>query len=349
MIKKEQSGNLTPVFKVAIAIFGIVLIIIVYQTIQLWKIRHSWISTTGIVVKTASRGWWDEKKQWRYYLKYQYKVKGKKYTNVRFHIKERSIKKYTYLLRNLRKGDPIKVWYNPKYPDQAVINTDYLRNGFILIALFTGFIVMAGTMILKENRWKRQSLNLTAAAGPNYNGEKPLMSSEILNDQGNILTFDTGMSVFWSFGIPFFFFSFLSVFFMLISLKEINPGWTFLNYWSLIALGWAGSLIGSFFIKKGFAHTLEINAIDKIIKEISVQFFRPIETKYNFSDIHEVKLYKDVWRPTNFLRNWILFLHTRSHKSLFISFRHRDIQPALSDYLDLVKRRIEYLVFEGGK
>jgi hypothetical protein len=345
MNKNDPPKKLTRLFMVVGVIFGIVVVSILFQTLTLWKISHTWTETTGVVTRTASKGWWDEEKERRYYLEYQYTVGEKTYTNVRFHFKERTIKKYKHLIRDFKKRDPITVWVNPESPDQAVINTAYLRDGFALLVVLTGFLMMIGTMILKENRWQRQTQMLTAALPNDYQGTQALPASGILTDSGGIVRLNTGMSIFWSFGIPFVCFSFLSLLFMMIFLNELNPGWSLLDYSSVIAGSWGASLVVGFFVKTGFRKTLEINADQKMITETSATFFKQTTRVYAFSDIQELKLERETWRTANTLQNWILYLHTRSRQSIFVSFRHRDIQPSDETYLGCIKQRLETIIF----
>jgi hypothetical protein len=138
MRKNDPPKKLSKIFIITGVIFSIIVLAIIFQTMKSWRIIHTWPQTAGVVSKTSSKGWWDEEKQQRYYMEYQYKVGEKKYTSVQFHIKERSIKRYTYLIRDFKKGDPITVWYNPKSPKQAVINIEYLRNAFVLLVVFFG-------------------------------------------------------------------------------------------------------------------------------------------------------------------------------------------------------------------
>jgi len=145
-------------------------------------------------------------------------------------------------------------------------------------------------------------------------------------------------------GVPFFGFSFVTLFFMLIFLDEINPGWTFVNYLSIMLASWAISFILAFLIKTGVTKKLIIDAGEKKIKEITSTFFIPFRAVYDFSDIRTVNLHRDAWHVTNTLRNPILYLNTTDNKSIFIRFRHRDIQPAKKEYLAAIKTRIEYML-----
>lgn len=348
MAMEESPKKLSPLFTVVFLIFGCVTAIVVFQIAQLWKIRHHWPTVTGAVTRTAPRGWWDEEAQWRYYLAYQYQVGETSYTGTRFHINERSIKKFTYLINNFKKGDPITVWYHPENPELAVINADYLRDRMALVIVLVGFLFWTGTMILKEKRWQRQVMALTAVISADYKGRQPLPSSSILKDAANMLSLNTGLSVFWSRGIPFLLFSFLSLFFMMLFLNEINPGWTLTDYLPIMIVSWLISFIAGFFVEKGFKKTLVIDAAEKKIKETSCTFFKTSLSVHDFSDIRELKLHRDQWHVTNTLKNWILYLHTKKQQSIFISFRHRDIQPAHKTYLETIKTRIEFLIFGGS-
>ncbi len=344
MINNDTPHKISMLFKIIFVIFGIILLTIIYQTVQLWQIRHYWPITHGVVVKVSTRGWWNEKRHRRYYLKYQYEVSGKKYVGERFHIKEKSIKRYTYLIRHFRKNDQIQVWYDPEKPNQAVINTDYLMNSFALIIVFTGFLIMVLTMILKEKLWLKRTHALVEAVYVDYNGVQPLPSSRIINDRGDILKLNTGMSVFWSFGVPFLFFSFVSLFFMMVFLNEINPGWLLSDYLIIVVSSFACSIVFGFFVTSGFKKVLEINKPSKKIKEISKSLFKRSEKIHDFSDIKELSLHRDTWRKTNSLKSWIFYIRTISGQPLYISFRHRDIQPAYESYLGILKERIKYLV-----
>jgi hypothetical protein len=112
-----------------------------------------------------------------------------------------------------------------------------------------------------------------------------------------------------------------------------------------MAASWGLSFIAGFFVKKAFKKTLIIDPRAKNIKEISNTFFKQSLSVHDFSDIRELKLHRDQWHVTNTLKNWILYLHTKKQHSIFISFRHRDIQPAHKTYLETIKTRIEFLIF----
>lgn len=345
MTTDESPKKFSPLFIGVFLIFGTITLLIGFQTFKLWQIRQNWSSVTGTVVKTEPRGWWDDQEEWRYYLKYEYAVQGKTYTGTRLHLKEKSLKRFTYLIRHFKKGDPITVWYQPDDPAQAVINTEYLRDSFALIMVFAGFLFMAGTMILKEKQWQRLTDRMTALVPDNYKGNQPLPESNILTDRNGVLQLNTGMSVFWSRGVPFLFLAFIALFIMMLSTSEINPGWTLSHYLTMVGASWGAGLAAGFLVKALHRKKLEINASQKMIREISFVFFKRDTSEFKFSDMMELKLHRDQWHITNTLRNWILYLHTRSRQSIFVCFRHRDIQPAHKKYLETIKTRIEFLVF----
>ncbi len=340
----DSPKKFSPIFKVVVVIFGLIFAILAFQTMTIWKVRHLWTSVTGVVVKASAKGWWDEENRWRYYLEYQYKAGDRTYTNTQFHLRERSIKRYTYFIRGLKEGDAITVWYHPDKPELSVINTAYVRDGFALMTVFAGFLFLAGTMIFKEMRWQRQTRAMEAALPDGYTGQQPLPASTVLNDENGVLRLNTGMSVFWYCGVPFFGFSFSGLLVMMIFLDELNPGWSLLNYSAIMGGAWTISFLAGFIVKNGFKKSLEIDARQKKITEDSMTFFKSTISSYSFSDIRELKLHRDQWHVTNTLKNWILYFQTQTSQSIFICFRHRDIQPAHQPYLERLKKRIEYLI-----
>ncbi|NWH05406.1 DUF3592 domain-containing protein [Desulfobacter latus] len=347
MDKPEDLKKLSGLFKGVGIIFGIVLAIIIFQTYTLWQIRTAWIQTSGQVVKTSKKGWWDDDIGGRYYLQYQYEAGDRTYTGVRFHIKEDSIKRYTYLIRKYKKGDVIPVWYNPHKPEEAVINTDYLRNAFALMTVLAGFIFMAATMIRKENIWMRLTQHMDEALPRTYGGDSPLPESAIIKDNGNILRLNTGMSVFWRFGVPFLFFSFVTLACHILFLDELNPTMDLMDYSTITAVSWLISLGCGVFITAGFSTMLIVDSTAKKLIETRKRFFNTSTAEYGFSQAGRVMLHRERWRETYTLRNWTLYIEKTPSPSIFVSFRHRDIQPAGETYLGHLKKRLDYLIFGG--
>jgi len=348
MSENESSKKFSPLFKTVFVIFGAITLLITFQILKIWQIRHTWPRVTGEVVKISSRGWWDEAAQQRFYLTYQYQVNKKTFTGSRFHIKDGSIKRFTHLIRHYKPGDPISVWYQPDDPSVAVINTEYLRDSFGLIMVFTGFLFLAGTMIFKENAWEKQVRNLTASLPEGYRGGKPLPGSGILRDDGKTLTLDTGMSIYWARGVPFLIICFVALLPFVLFLDEINPGWSLACYLSIVGGAGAAGVIAGGLVSAGFKKTLVVDAALKTVTETSRTLFSNTVSAVRFSDVRELKLHRDQWHVTNTLKNWILYLHTRENRSIFVCFRHRDRQPAHQAYLSLLKTRMETLIFGGA-
>ena len=348
MSETESPKKFSPLFKTVFVIFGVITLLIAFQVLKIWQIRHNWTRVTGEVVKASSRGWWDEAAQQRYYLSYQYQVDKNTYTGSRFHIKNGSIKRFTHLIRHFKPGDPIPVWYQPDDPSMAVISTEYLRDSFALIMVFTGFLFMAGTMIFKENAWEKQVRNLTAHLPEGYRGEKTLPGSGIVRDDGKTLTLDTGMSIYWARGIPFLIICFVALLPLVLFSDEINPGWSLASYLSIAGGAWVVGVIAGAVVSAGFRKTLVVDAVQKTVTETSRTLFSSTVSAVRFSDVRELKLHRDQWHVTNTLKNWILYLHTRENRSIFVCFRHRDRQPAHPAYLSLLKTRMEALIFGGA-
>lgn len=349
MPKTEKNNSdqpytrLSGVFKVFGVLMALILISTFYHTFRLWQVRQTWKMVKGQVVRKTDRGWWDEERQKRYYVAYAYEVDGKRHTATRFHLKEDSLKGYGDLRSLYREGDPIFVYYNPEHPEASVLSVAYLRNGFVFITLVIGFLVLAGTHILKETRWQRQTDTLLAGVPRDDNGRHPLPPSPILTDSGLVLRLDTGLSGFWTLGIPFLGMSMLGVALMVVFLPEINPGWSLKPYAAFVLITWGAGLLVAGFMKR-FKHGLEVDGEKREIRETNETPFGGGGTPYGFSQVQELRLYREKWRHDNPLRNWILYIQLKSRKSLPISLRHRDLQPGQPRYLDLVKKRIEYLV-----
>ncbi len=343
---KNSDTRLSGKFALVGVLFLLVIVSIIFHLIKMDRICRTWPQVTGIVTKASSRGWWDEKQQLRHYLAYAYEAGGQRYENTRFHIKQDSIQQYKRLITGLKKGDTLTVWYNPEKPEESVINVAYLRNGFVMLIVFAGFVVLSGTMIFKEYQWKKQVQHLAGVLGEDYNGKTPLPPSAVVTDQNNVVRLNTGMSVFWNFGIPFLFVSFTGIAPMLLLLDEINPDWSLSSYLKVVALCWALGAGAGVVVQKGFRDSLEIDGRLKQIRAVSLRFFRSSTRVYRFSEIVQVKMEREKWRFNNPLRNWMLYMQIQSKPTLFVCYRHRDIQPSSESYLAIVKKRLEHMIFD---
>lgn len=344
-MEKSSDTRLSGKFALVGVLFLLVVVSIVVHIVELERIRNTWPRISGVVTKVSSKGWWDEKEQIRNYLAYAYEVGATQYENTRFHIKQDSIQRYKHLIMDYKKGDPITVWYNPDKPEDSVINVAFLRNSFVMFLGFAGFVVLSGTMVAKEYQWKKQVQSFIGLLDKDYDGTTPLPRSAVIADHDNVLKINTGMSVFWNFGVPFLFASFLGVGFMLLTLQEINSHLSLFNYLNVMVLFWILGITAGVVMKKGFKNFLDIDVPKGEIRNVFVSFFRPATEVYRFSDIVDIKMEREKWRYNNPLRNWIFYLTTRSNRALFVCYRHRDIQPSSEIYLTTVKKRLERMIF----
>ncbi len=139
----NRPTRLSGIFKIIIVISCIILVSIIANLMKIHTIRTNWVETRGEVIQKSSKGWWSEEAQKRYYLKYRYEAKGQYFENSRFHIKEDSLKRYKHLIAHLHQGESVGIWYNPDNPGESVINTDYLSNGFVILIVMVGFLVLS--------------------------------------------------------------------------------------------------------------------------------------------------------------------------------------------------------------
>ncbi len=336
--------KLSRVFALVILIFSIPLVTICLHVAELWQVRHEWPSTIGTVSRVSQKGWWDDGEKRYCFLEYQYNAGGKERVSRRIHPRDKSITPYFYMLRGVKKGDPIKVWYQNDDPGQPVVNAEYMRDRFAMLMAFSGFIVMLATMIVKEKQWQKYLNSFSTLMALNYSGSQPLPSSDIITDRGDYIKLDTGMSVFWNTGIPYCFASFAAMFGMISFLPAINSDWTLLHYLYYMGANWFVALLFCFIFRKGFDHSLVLDDRGKIIREMRTLFFKSTEVSYKYSDILGIETYRGKWSADNSLPNPVLFLRTKLNRSLFISCRNRDIQPAIEGYLQIVKQRLEYFL-----
>ncbi len=343
-MENNSFSQITPIFKGVSVLFSIILISVIYHFYKVQSIRQTWIQTDGVVVGKSVKGWWDDQKHRRYYMVYEYQAGEKIFKSSQFNIKDDSIKNPRNLTEYLKEGDSLPVYYNPDDPAQAVANIDFLRNSALFFIVTTGFIVMASTMIIKEASWLQQTNIMRDSLGENYTGGRALPVLPLIEDNSSHLILNTGMSVFWNFGLPFFALSFICIIPLLFFSSVINPGWNLSTYLLIIGGSLTVCTLGGLFIRNAYTHQLVIDVENERILDKSRFLFKERVSSYSFSDVSELRLYREKWRHDNPLRNWILYLQTKSKKSVFISYRHRDIQPASRDYLKYIQKRVEFLL-----
>jgi len=339
--KEKTHTRLTPIFRVAAFFFGLAFILVAGRIIARHQMQQSWLPVQAEVARVDINGWWNEAAGQRYYLEYRYSVNGRTHTGVRYHIKERSLKTYAGIEYQYKKGDAITVYYDPRDPGQAVLSTAYLRDEFAAMIILGGFLVLAGTVFIKETR-ERKLVNAIKNAD---DGKTALPDLPVIEDRQGILRLNTGMSLFWRVGMPFVVTCFAGTAPVLFLLEEINPGWGIERYMMMVSAVWIAGAIAGLLMTWGFSFALFVDRVKKEIRE-EIRFCFSLKSGVvAFSQISELRLYREKWRQDNPLRNWILFIQTTSGKSLTISRGFRDVQPADSIYLGAVKMRIEQLVF----
>lgn len=338
---EKTHTRLTPIFGVAVFFFGLAFILVSGQIIDQYRVQKTWLPVQAEVVRVDINGWWDEAAGQRYYLEYRYSVDGRSYTGMRYHIKERSLKTYGDIEYRYKRGDAITVYYDPRDPGQAVLNTAYLRDEFVAVTILAGFLVLAATVFIKEKR-ERRLVNFVKNTG---GGKTELPDLPGIEDRQGVLRLNTGMSLFWRVGMPFVIVCFVGTAPGLFFLEEINPAWGIDRYMMMVSAVWLGGAIAGVLMTQCFSFTLFVDTVKKEIREEIRFCFFSKSGVYAFSQISEVRLYREKWRRENPLRNWILFIQTISGKSLTISRGFRDVQPAHSEYLGAVKKRIEQRVF----
>ena len=365
MAEDSRGTRMGCLFTGVIVIFGLAALILFVKMLKADGVKR-WPSVAGLVTRAEKQGWWDEKVGRRFYLTYQYEVNDKTYTSSALHLEEASLKRLSALRPKVKAGDSVQVWYNPEKPEQAVLNTELPRDPFGLMLVVGGFVFMAVTMVVKERRWDRVVEQVSQALPKEYRGERPLPESDIVQDSGAVLRLQTGLSVFWRIGMPFAITSFVGMFVMMVTQEEINPGWTMAAYLGFNASFWALGLIVGFLFSAGCSTTLEVNAKTQTVTETATRFFRKQILTYRFSDISQVSLSRDGWSETNTQKGWKLALQAQNqhveakglqrlipqealrYTPLFVSVRGRDTQPADQAYLEVIRKRLEFLIFGKG-
>ncbi|MBI9077712.1 MAG: hypothetical protein JEZ02_20085, partial [Desulfatibacillum sp.] len=258
----------------------------------------------------------------------------------RYHLREKSLKTYGGIQYRYKQGDPIPVFFDPAKPELAVLNLECLRDWFVSITVLVGILMLAVSVFVKEGN-DRSSIE---ALSDSYDGSAPLPSLNGTEDTGILLKLNTGMSLLWRMGIPFLAGCFIGITPLLLGTQEINPGWSIGKYGAICCAIWGGALILGLVFSAGFSYTLFVDGQKREIMEVRrVGFSKHVETM-KFSQVAELRLYRELWRNTNPLKNWILFIQGGSGKSITISRGYRDFQVAHEDYLNAIKMRIEYLM-----
>ncbi len=331
-----------------LVVFSVLLCILIASvasyTVRQWNARKTWVRVEGRVVRVEPAGWWDEASGKDLYVLYAFDWRGKPVQGSRFHIKEDSINDVGRHLASLRAGSPVAVFVDPADPSRAVLNVDYIRDGFLLVLVSVGFLAATAAMVAKERGWARlvaaMARDLPASG---YEGETPLPPSRVLRDEGGVLWLNTGMSVFWTMGIPFLLVSFAGLAWMALSTQTLNPGWGLLDYGSRMAGTWGLGAVLGILLRLGVRHELWVDGTKREIRERRRLLGAESSRREMFSRVEEVRLYRDVWRADNPLRYWLLYIQDRSHHSWHVLHRHRDEQPSAHAYLAAIKARMDHL------
>ncbi len=299
---------------------------------------------SGVLLEVSRSGDWEEEAAKNVYVVYSYEVNGRTYTSNRYHLKEDSLSGIGSHVSGLRPHQRVDVYVKPGEPKTAVLNVQYIRDGFLFGIIILGFVVATATMLYKEKRWNRLTEDMVEALPDGYDGRTALPSSKLVRDKGGVLWLNTGMSVFWSFGAPFLVICFAGVGVLMLITDTLNPAMGLEDYLLAVCGVWAAGVAVGLAFTFGTAHEMEIHANDREVRE-HTRMFGPRKTRTApFSEFVEVILKRDVWRPDNPLRNWLFYLHQKGNRSWHILHRHRDIQPSSFAYLDRVKRRVEHVV-----
>jgi hypothetical protein len=318
-------------------------------TARQWRARAQWVAVQGEILRVEPSGWWDEAAQVNRRLRYVYTVGGVVYQGERFHIKEDSLNDLPRYLKKLRPHQPVEIWINPEKPEEAALNREYLRDGFLLLTVCAGFIALAAAMLVKEREWDRLAQRMDKGLPEGYRGESPLPSSPLIKEDGGALILDTGMSVFWSMGIPFLIVCFAGVAWLALTTETLNPGWGLSAYFLRTGGVWlAGGALAAA-VRYGVRHRLVIDPGRGEIREHKEVFGAVWERAESFANVAEIRLVQDTWRPDNPLRYWLFYVQTRPNTSWHILHRHRDAQPSRGKYLEALKARMDWLIFRGGR
>ncbi|SHL09797.1 Protein of unknown function [Desulfatibacillum alkenivorans DSM 16219] len=338
--EEKKQTRLTPLFAVVAVVFGLALAGTVHQIIQQSAMSRQWQPVQGVVVKVSQDGWWNDQEKRRYYLEYAYTVQGMPYTGYRYHLREKSLKTYGGIQYRYKQGDPITVYYDPEDPGRAVLSREFLRDWFAGVAVLVGLLVFAVAVMLKESNDSRTA----DSVGATYDGASPLPNAPGVEDSGAVLKLNTGMSLMWKAGVPFFGGCFIGITPLLLLTDNVNPGWGLQQYGAICCAIWIGAALLALLISLGVSYTLYVDAHKKEIREESRVGFSKGEKTMAFSEILEIRLYRELWRKENPLKNWIMFIQSQSGRSLNISRGYRDYQTPHADYLGAIKARIEYMI-----
>jgi hypothetical protein len=332
-------------------LFSLALVKGVHDIFKTAYSRLTFRQADGIVTKVSREGWRDEKRKMRYYLEYEYEANGILHRNVRYLPGEDSlkglmgIKEYRDLVSSSKEGNRLGLYYDPSRPEVAYLSLDYLRNDFLFSGLVIGFLVMVGTMVQKESHWKRVIRRVSATVSEHDAGKQALPPiNELVKDSGRSLNLETSMSVFWYLGIPFFAASLGGAASMASFVNAVNPGWSLSHYIAIVGAIWGTGLAAGLIVRK-CRHRLEIDAERREVREIRTRLFGKKTAKHDFAQIESIALYLQKGALTRGIPQWVMYLQMKEGGPLFISYRHRDKQPADPIYLGIVKRRIEQLVF----
>jgi hypothetical protein len=348
-LKEKTRFRLGRLFTLAGLLFSLGALKLIYDIATIAYARATWVQTEGRITRLTGKGWWDEVKKRSYYIEYAYEVGGISYRNVRFDLMEETLEgtksgRDFEWIASLRAGEKIPVYYNPSKPQESSLRLEYLRESFLFLYLAIGFLVMAWTMIRKESNWEKVMDALKMRISEDYGGKEPLPPvSPLFEDSGGKFLLDTSVSVFWGFGVPFFGFSFIGALLMVLSLDQVNPGWSLFSYGGAISALWIGNLLIGLFLMR-FRHSLEIDHAAGEIRETSTGLVRQRRMRFPFSGVERIRLYQGTldWFM---IPQWTLLIEMKARPHLCVTGGHRDKQPADPAYLGILKKRMEHLIF----
>jgi len=343
--EQEADNRVGGIFRIFGTICLFTIIALTLNIIGMAKVQNNWILVTGEVLERSSDGWWDEDQQLRYYMVYTYNANSVQYTSTQFHVQQRNIKHFTYLLDGYKTGDSIPVWYNPKKPEEAVINASVLKTPFIILVGFIGFALLSAAMIYKESKWENQVQTFDELATNTYTGHTPLPASDILSDQNDILRLKTGTSIFWGFGIPFVMLSYVGIAFMMFTLPELDSTMSIFDYTKILFGIWVIAGILSFVILKRLSSKIVINRATQLLTFTNRRFFSTSVLTYQFDELDAISLEQEHWDHRNSLKEWSMYLRPLTQQPvIFIRYAWKDLQPSSKIYLEILKKRIEALI-----
>ena len=124
----------------------------------------------------------------------------------------------------------------------------------------------------------------------------------------------------------------------------INPGWTLKNYVAVLFVLMGVALTMSA-VTRRFKHFLEIDRAAQEVREIHRGLFGEKIKSIPFRSVEGSKVSQEAWHHTHTLKGWTLHLKIKNQRPLFIAYRTRDLQPQDRGYLEILRNRMNYLIF----